>query len=45
MVGMSKITMNQNRLRFHISFCHALTFKSVMTGAVCPKMHTFKENT
>ena len=45
MVFMSKITMNQDNLRFHISFCHTLTFKTVVKGAVCPKLHDFKENT
>ncbi|MGG5372270.1 hypothetical protein IGK47_003652 [Enterococcus sp. AZ007] len=45
MVCMSKITMNQDSLRFHISFCHTLTFKSVIKGTVCPKTLKFKENT
>lgn len=44
MVGMSKITLNQDSLRFHISFCHTLTFKSGIKGAVCPKTPEFKEN-
>lgn len=43
MVCMSKITMNQDSLRFHISFCHTLTFKSGIVGAVCPKTTEFKE--
>lgn len=44
MVCMSKITMNQDSLRFHISFCHTLTFKSVFEGEVCLKTPKFKEN-
>lgn len=44
MVCMSKITMNQDSLRFHISFCHTLTFKSAFKGAVCPKTSEFKKN-
>lgn len=44
MVCMSKITMNQDSLRFHISFCHTLTFKLVFEGEVCLKTPKFKEN-
>lgn len=45
MVCVSKITLNEDRLRFHISFCHAIAFKSAVKGEVCSKTLTIKENT
>lgn len=44
MVSVSKITVNEDRLRFHISFCHTLIFKTAFKGGVCPKSRKFKEN-
>ncbi|WP_164709487.1 hypothetical protein [Enterococcus mediterraneensis] len=44
MVSMSKITMNEISLRYFISFCHALTFKKAIKGAVRPKIAKIEEN-